>query len=120
MPEVAPQLSYSDEPPVKLTAVDLDCDPECKWKKAFAEAEVRRDLLKAVVIREPYEGNPDDLRPTAQGYNEIREIGQRYAGLEILISTGNLCVAPCAIEKLIDNPDRNLGSEIKNIINELR
>lgn len=103
------------------TLVGVDCDPNCKYKTAAIALEtVRTEALEAVP-QEPHVPGSGVRRPTTEGYAIDAQIREGYRGLTAIEAVGNNCVRACAIERYIeDNPNRDFGTEVQVMINNVR
>lgn len=105
------------------TAVATGCDPECKWGQAIAELSERREASRAEVEEGPYEGDPNDVRPTTQGYEVLEQLQRDYLGLTGLRMSVENCqagrVEACGPENYA--ADRvNWGYEVEVAIKSIR
>jgi hypothetical protein len=105
----------------KETVIGLDCDPSCKYKSAANDLEIARTARLDAVPQEPHAAGSPVRRPTPEGYAMDTQIREEYRGLTAIEAVGNNCVRACAIERYLDaNPDRDFGTEVQVMINNVK
>lgn len=109
---------------VVTTLIAADCDPQCKWLAAAEQLSQDGRQQAADVPREPYGGNPEDMRPTPQGYVQLEEIAAAFRGASLLVSAAGHCTRACVIERYAVTADGNvrttLGSRVQEVFKGLK
>jgi hypothetical protein len=103
----------------RLTLISTECDPSCKWRQSIDELTAKKAAEIDAIDTEPYNGNPDDIRPTIDGYMEYDRICERFQGLTVFEQVGVNCVRACAIERYFDT-EPSIGTELQEVNNDLK